>query len=95
MCVKRGFYRRLPKEHWEPCKSSGGIAQMMMEEASKELNDCVAWFGHCGDKKAFEVDKRVGYVPTHHQHLIVKWFTKPSESRQDELIDSIAKIGPF
>lgn len=95
MCVKKGFYRRLPKEHFPQCKLRGGIAQIVMEEAEKELNDCVAWFGFCGDKMAFEVDKRVGYEPTHHPHLIVKWFTRPDSARQLELIDAIAKIGPF
>jgi hypothetical protein len=38
MCVKAGFYRRLPKSHWEACRSQGGIAQMMMQTAANELN---------------------------------------------------------
>jgi hypothetical protein len=95
MCVKKGFYRRLPKDHWLQCKSRGGVAQILMETASKELSDCTAWFGYCGDKMAFEVDKRVGYEPTHHRHLIVKWFSQPPTQRQHELIDLIGKIGPF
>jgi hypothetical protein len=95
MCVKKGFYRRLPKNHWRECKDRGGVAQILMEEASKELNDCTAWFGYCGDKMAYVVDKRAGYVDTHHQHLIVKWFSPPSTEQQNELINSIAEIGPF
>lgn len=95
MCVKKGFYRRLPKQHWQGCKSRGGIAQILMEEASKELSDCAAWFGYCGDTMAYEVDKRVGYIATAHQHLIVKWFAQLSTEQQNELIDSIAGIGPF
>lgn len=96
MCVKRGFYRRLPKEHWQQCKARGGIAQIVMEEASRELDDCTAWFGYCGDKMAFEVDKRIGYQPTAHPNLIVKWVRQPSSiSEQEELIESIARIGPF
>ena len=95
MCVKKGFYRRLPKDHWKQCRSRGGVAQIVMEAAAVELNDCAAWFGYCGDKMAFEVDKRVGYEPTGHRHLIVKWFTQCAVPRRQELIDAIAKIGPF
>lgn len=95
MCVKKGFYRRMPRDHWQQCRLRGGVAQIMMEEASKELNDCIAWFGYCGDKMAFEVDKRVGYETTRHPHLIVKWFLQIPASQQSELIDSIIAIGPF
>ena len=95
MCVKPGFYRRLPGAHWQQCKSRGGIAQLLMEQAATELADCVAWFGYCGDARALEVDKRVGYVETSRQNLIVKWFRQVPAARQQELIDSVAKIGPF
>ncbi len=95
MCVKNGFYRRLPRHHWQECKSRGGIAQLLMEQAATELTDCVAWFGYCGDAMAFEVDKRVGYVETSHPNLIVKWFQQVSADRQKKLVDSIAQIGPF
>lgn len=95
LCVKKGFYRRLPKNHWRECKGRGGIAQILMEEASKKLNDCTAWFGYCGDKVAYLVDKRAGYIDTHHSHLIVKWFAPLSTEQQYELISSIAEIGPF
>jgi hypothetical protein len=95
MCVKRNFYRRLSKTHWEACRDTGGIAQIMMESAARELNDCVAWFGYCGDKKALIVDLRAGYIETRHKYLIVKWFSEPSADAKDALIDRIASIGPF
>ena len=95
MCVRQNFYRRLPKEHWVQCKRMGGIAQLLMEAAAKTLNDTEAWFGYCGDKKAYAVDMRVGYRPTRHPFLIVKWFRDVSQSRQEELEDEIALLGPF
>ena len=95
MCVRRNFYRHLPKEHWEDCRKRGGIAQIMLETAHRELDDCVAWFGYCGDKQAHIVDLRVGYRPTRHKHLIVKWFAQISDDRQRDLEDRIATIGPF
>jgi hypothetical protein len=95
MCVRRNFYRRLPKQHWDACKDAGGVAQIIMESAARELTDCAAWFGYCGDKKALVVDLRVGYEPTHHEYLIVKWLADISEGDKRSVIDGIAEIGPF
>ena len=95
MCVDKTIYRRLPKEHWAACKARGGIAQIMMETAASELDDCDAWFGYCGDKKAYIVDSRVGFRPTGRPYLIVKWFRQVSPERQRELEDKVAAIGPF
>jgi hypothetical protein len=95
MCVKKTFYRRLPREHFRECNAAGGIAQLVMEQAARELTDCTAWFGYCGDAKALAVDLRVGYVPTEHKHLIVKWFRDVPEETRRQLIERIAAIGPF
>jgi hypothetical protein len=95
MCVKRNFYRRLPRDHWDACRADGGVAQMVMQAAALDLVDCAAWFGYCGDKKAAIVDARVGYVPTRHKFLIVKWFTQLADAEKRSLEDRIAAIGPF
>lgn len=95
MCVRKGFYRRLPAEHFRRCRARGGIAQLMMEAAARQLNDCTAWFGYCGDAKALAVDLRAGYVPTRHEHLIVKWFREVSRAEQERLTGQVAAIGPF
>jgi hypothetical protein len=95
MCVKRGFYRRLPRAQWRECRTRGGVAQLLMEGAARRLDDGAAWFGYCGDKQAFLVDTRVGYQPTRHRHLIVKWFRRLPVDEQQRLIDKVAAIGPF
>ena len=95
MCVDKTFYRRMPRDHFRECQAHGGIAQMMMAVAAREIDDCTAWFGYCGDAKAMAADLRAGYVPTEHKYLIVKWFKAIPESEGKALIDSIAAIGPF
>jgi hypothetical protein len=95
MCVKRNFYRRLSRDHWDACRAGGGVAQMIMEAAARDLDDCSAWFGYCGDKKASIVDARVGYVPTRYKYLIVKWFSQLAEAEKRTLEDKIAAIGAF
>ena len=95
MCVEASFYRRLSRPHWKQCKSSGGVAQLLMQRAAEQLTDCVAWFGYCGDKKAMAVDKRLGYVATKHPYVIVKWFRTLSKRDEEALIEEIAKLGQF
>lgn len=95
MCVRKSFYRRLPREEFRECNAAGGVAQLVMEQAARELTDCTAWFGFCGDAKALAVDLRVGYIPTEHRHLIVKWFKEVPVEKRRRLIESIAAIGPF
>jgi hypothetical protein len=95
MCVRRNFYRRLPRLHLDECKQRGGVAQIMLEAAGQTLNDCAAWFGYCGDKKAYIVDTRFGFQPTDRPYVLVKWFRDVPAERKRELIDQIAAIGPF
>ena len=95
MCVRENVYRRMPREHFGAVRERGGIAQIMMQTAARELDDALAWFGYCGDAKAMAVDLRAGYVPTRHPYLIVKWFREIPAERRERLIDSIAAIGPF
>ena len=95
MCVRRNFYRRLPRDNWARCRERGGVAQIMMETAAQRLSDCDAWFGYCGDRKASIVDARVGFVPTTYPYLIVKWFRALPGDAQHRLVDKIARIGAF
>ena len=80
MCVRANFYRRMPRDDYRECARRGGLAQMMMQAASRHLNDCKAWFGFCGDAKALAVDLRAGYELTNHDMLIVKWFAPLPEN---------------
>jgi len=95
MCVKSGFYRRMPREHWQACRARGGIAQMMMEEAKRKLNDCIAWFGYCGDPMAMAADLRAGFEPTSRPYIIVQWFRQVDELTREKLIEQVERIGPF
>lgn len=95
LIARRDFYRRLGREHFVACRARGGVAQIVMEHAATQLNDCVAWFGYCGDAKALQVDLRVGYVRTEHPFLIVKWMRELPAADQRQWIDEITRIGPF
>lgn len=95
LCVKRNFYRRLPREHFAECNRRGGIAQMIMEFGDRILTDCDGWFAYCGDTKSLRVNARVGFVATEYPYILVKWVKPPDESVRRALIDEVAALGPF
>ena len=95
LCAQRSFYRRLPPAHFAACKARGGIVQLMLEAAARELDDAAAWFGYCGDAKSWRVSERIGYEHTGHRYLKVKWFRAPPEPDRRRLVDEIAALGPF
>jgi hypothetical protein len=95
LCARRNFYRRLPPEHWRECKARGGIVQVLLEQAMRELADADAWFGHSSNNPAWLVNERLGFEKTRHQYLKVKWFRDLPEARKREIVDRIDAIGSF
>lgn len=95
LAVRKSFYRRLDRRAFAECSRRGGIAQITMETAATDLNDCVAWFGYCGDPKALRVDLRVGFEQLDHPYLIVKWVRQLDAAEKRRWIDEVARIGPF
>jgi hypothetical protein len=95
LCARRHFYRRLPPEHWRECRKQGGVVQMLLTQAAKELDDATAWFGYCGDAKSWLVNERIGYRHTRHPRLKVKWYRELPDDKQRELENDIAALGPF
>jgi hypothetical protein len=95
LCMRETFYYRLPQDHFETCRELGGVAQMMLDTALVTLTDCIAWFGYCGDRRAYKINMRAGYQRTRHEHLIVKWRAELPDSEKRKVEDQFAAIGPF
>lgn len=95
LCVRRTFYGRLPAAHGEECRALGGVAQLIMEAAAADLQDCDAWFAYIGDARSLKVCTRVGYRPTGRQYVMVKWFATLPAERQAALVEQVAALGPF
>jgi hypothetical protein len=94
LCARRNFYRRLPPAHWRECKERGGIVQVLLEQAIRELDDADAWFGHSSNNPAWLVNERLGFEVTRQQYLKVKWF-RDHRKRRREIEDQINAIGSF
>lgn len=56
---------------------------------------CDAFFGYCGDPRAYAVDMQAGFVPTAHDKLIVHWHKPLDAMRQRALIATAHALGPF
>jgi hypothetical protein len=95
LCVRRAFYSRLPSAQGEECRAAGGVAQVIMEAAARDLADCDAWFAYIGDDRSLKVCTRVGYRPTGRPYVMVKWFRALPAERQLQMIDRVAALGPF
>lgn len=89
-------FRMMPAETRNLIKSSGGVYYQLLKFAFEALQDeCEAFFGYAGDKRAYEIDIRAGFEPTPHQYLIANFHKPVSDQRKNELIEKIHAIGPF
>ena len=89
-------FRMMPEETRQRIAQAGGIYFRVLKFAFEYFkDDCEAFFGHAGDKRAYEVDIQAGFEPTPHEHLIVNFHKPVSEARKVELIEKIHALGPF
>ncbi len=89
-------FKHVDASHSAQIRAEGGAYFQLLKYGFKLFADrCDAFFGHAGDKRAYEVDLQAGFVPTAYEHLIVN-FHKPTDSaRKEVLIREIHAIGPF
>jgi len=95
LCVRRDFYSRLSGSLSGECRGAGGIAQIIMETAAEELDDCTAWFAYVGDAQSLKVCLRCGYEVTDRKYVIAKWFRGELAESKSAIIERVAALGPF
>ena len=91
----RGFARMSEAER-EHVRAGGGLLLHALRYGFTRFADrCEAYFGYCGDARAYEVDMAAGFVPTQHHFLIAHWHRDLPAARREELIAKVHAIGPF
>ena len=95
MVIDKGAYRRIPLLHRRVIRDAGGIAEKMLRDTMARCPGAPAFWGHVGDKLAYEVDYRVGFRPTGHPHVIVFWNREISEKEKIARTARVAALGPF
>jgi len=77
-------------------RASGGMLYHMLRFGFDHFKgQCEAYFGHAGDKRAYEVDMRAGFEPTKYQYLIGHYHKPVTAERKSYLIDMVNDLGPF
>jgi hypothetical protein len=75
----------------------GGLLRQTLLYVFNECRDGLdAFFGHCGDARAKEVDLAAGFLETSDQHLLVNWVEPQiNDSERQVLFEKAIAIGPF
>ena len=77
-------------------RDAGGLyLQTLRWTFAKFADRCEAFFGYCGDPRAWEVDMQAGFEPTEHPRLIAHWHRPLPPARRAELVARANGFGPF
>lgn len=95
-CTDGRILRSMTKPQQEVLESAGGLMLQLVQYAEARFSESsVGTFGHCGDERSWLVLERCGYRRLDHPHLIVRWNREPAPAAREELIASVAALGPF
>lgn len=95
-CTDGRAFTHMTEMQKNTVRANGGLLlQTLRFGFHKFAQQCEAYFGYCGDARAYEVDLQAGFIPTQHIHLLVHWHRSLSETRKLELISMTHALGPF
>lgn len=95
-CSNGETVRSMDPAHRDAIQAAGGIWFLVLKYAfARFADDCDAFFGHCGDRRALEVATAAGFVPAGHEHLIVHWHKPMHENFRRALVAKVHALGPF
>lgn len=95
-CTDGAVIRRMSQTQREAVSASGGVLVHLLRAGFRHYaGDCDAYFGHCGDARAYEVDLAAGFEPAGHEFLLVHWHKPLHEVVRRALIAKAHAIGPF
>lgn len=96
LCTDGAVFAAMQPEESAAIRDAGGVMVHGLRYGFRRLaNRCDAYFGYCGDPRAYEVDMQAGFVPTEHDKLIVHWHKPLDAMRTRALIAKAHAIGPF
>lgn len=95
LVADRSLYREIPREHLAGLGPRPSIGEFTMREGIARLGDCLGVFAYIGDARSIEVNRDVGYVPTHVQHLYACWRRELPEDVRHAIAGRVARLTPF
>lgn len=75
--------------------AGGSMAHVLRHGFARFAEHCDAYFGYCGDARAWEVDLSAGFEPTGHEKLLVHWHKPLPDQLKRALVAMVQSIGAF
>jgi hypothetical protein len=95
-CTDGRVVRAMSAEQQARVREAGGLLLQMLGFCfAKFEGELEAFFGHCGDARAKEVDLRAGFRETRVPFLLVRPNRPLSPERAEALLTQAEAIGPF
>lgn len=95
-CTDGRAFAHLDENQKDALGAAGGsMAQLLRYGFTRFSGQCDAYFGYCGDARAWEVDLSAGFEPTGHDKLLVHWHEPLNEQMKRALVAMAVAIGAF
>ncbi|MGA8276999.1 MAG: hypothetical protein WB784_02215 [Rhodanobacteraceae bacterium] len=95
-CTDGRAFATMNEQQRAAVTAAGGLLLQTLRFGFDKFADrCDAFFGYCGDPRAWEVDLAAGFIPTAHDKLLVKWPRPLGDSRRQEMTARAHALGPF
>lgn len=91
----RAFAHMTDAQKAELTAAGGSMAQLLSYGFKRFADRCNAYFGYCGDARAWEVDLSAGFIPTEHEKLLVHWHKPLNDQTRRALVAMAHALGPF
>lgn len=95
-CTDGHVVRSMSEAERAQLKEAGGLLLQMLAFCFTKFEDGLeAFFGHCGDARAKEVDLRAGFLETSLPYLLVRPNRELEPARLERLLRQAEAIGAF
>ena len=75
--------------------AGGSMAHVLRHGFARYADRCDAFFGYCGDARAWEVDLSAGFEPSGIEKLLVHWHKPLDPTLKKALVAMVQAIGAF
>ena len=79
----------------DPRYRNRGLGEALSRIAFVDPGPKKALFAYLNNPVSVAIARRIGYVHTRHQYLMVRWFVTLPEHEQQAMMDEVAARGPF
>ena len=79
----------------DPHYRQHGLGEKLSRIAFEDAQEIGAFFAYLANPVSVGIARRIGYVSTNRQHLMVRWMSPLPEGEKERIITEVAAIGPF